>query len=246
MSLPAHIPLSRRANLGCPASSRDAAHRLPPLRGHQAVDREWEKLGYQDAILKLYHDNAERGLRRVRPYARAGRSPPPPPPHRAPPAPPARRRQRRAASRRRWPAHPGRPPAWWQETAPDPPPCHLVGLAAAKVEGARHACPAARPPGAAPPPAAGRWQAASRRPGGPPPPRCLAEVVPRTHPRIPVDQQPGSQKRRPPAAQEPTGPGQALAGQLVLPAGTFALSRKAWAEPSKVEALPRRRRQRST
>src|SRR6266540_797932 len=155
--------------------------------------------------------------------------------------------QRRAASRRRWPAHPGRQPAWWQETAPDPPPpCHLVGLAAAKVEGARHACPAARPPGAAPPPAAGRWQAASRRPGGPPPPRCLAEVVPRTHPRIPVDQQPGSQKRRPPAAQEPTGPGQALAGQLVLPAGTFALSRKAWAEPSKVEALPRRRRQRST
>jgi hypothetical protein len=33
-----------------------------------------------------------------------------------------------------------------------------------------------------------------------------------------VDRQPGSQQRRPPAAQAPTGPGQALAGQLVLPA----------------------------
>jgi hypothetical protein len=53
---------------------------------------------------------------------------------------------------------------------------------------------------------------------------CLAEVVPRTHPRIPVDQLPGTQKRRPPVAQEPTGPGQALAGQLVLPAHTRCAS----------------------
>jgi hypothetical protein len=51
------------------------------------VDREWEKLGYQDAILKLYHDNAERGLRRVRRYARGRYAPASPPPRRAPPAP---------------------------------------------------------------------------------------------------------------------------------------------------------------
>jgi hypothetical protein len=34
------------------------------------VDRQWEKPGYQNAILKLFHDNAERGLWRVRRYAR--------------------------------------------------------------------------------------------------------------------------------------------------------------------------------
>jgi hypothetical protein len=33
------------------------------------VDRECEKLGYQDAILKLFHENAERRLRRMRRYA---------------------------------------------------------------------------------------------------------------------------------------------------------------------------------
>jgi hypothetical protein len=72
--------------------------------------------------------------------------------------------------------------------------------------------PPAQPPGAAPPPAAGRWQAASRQPGGPPPPGCLAKVVRRTYLRIAVDRQLGSQERRPPTAQEPTGPRPAPCG----------------------------------
>jgi hypothetical protein len=39
------------------------------------MDREREKLGYQDAVLKLFHENAERGLRRVRRYARGRYAP---------------------------------------------------------------------------------------------------------------------------------------------------------------------------
>src|SRR6266536_1720721 len=72
-------------------SSRDAAHRLPLPRRHEAVDRQWEKPGYQDAILKQFHDNTERGLWPVRRYAGGRYAPASPPPRRAPPAPPARR-----------------------------------------------------------------------------------------------------------------------------------------------------------
>jgi hypothetical protein len=213
------------------------------------VDREWEKLGYQNAILKPFHENAGRGLWPVRRAALhqllqrgAGSG--------------ARPAEGAGQLTRGGHQHGGK------ETTPDPPPPRrLVGLATAEVEGARsapappsasrrrparcrscctpapgpappppprsarrRACPLARPPDAAPPPAAGRWQAASRRPGGPPPQGCLAEVVRRTHPRMAVDQQPGSQKRRPPTAQAPTGPGQPLAGQLLLPAHTRCAS----------------------
>jgi hypothetical protein len=71
VSLPAHLLLlPDGGTLAAAPGSRYAAYRLPLLRGHRAVDREWERLGYQDAILKLFHENADCGLGRVRRYAR--------------------------------------------------------------------------------------------------------------------------------------------------------------------------------
>ena len=211
------------------------------------MDREceWEKPGYQDAIFKLFHENAERGLGVCgATHGPVGaRSP-----HRL-----AALHQllqhgagSGAASQRRWPAHPRRPPAWWPGSGARPaaaaPPrrpgdrrgrrraqsvpaprlasrhrparCRSCCTPApgpapppSPTSARRHAYPPARPPGTTPPPPAGRWQQRLGDPAG-----RLAEVVRRTHPRRAVDQQPESQKPRPPTAQASTGPGQPLRG----------------------------------